>query len=174
MLHPSEVGRRSFSAHEASQHTRSLHTRTLREDRLYPQCAQHTEKVLHQRPIRRAGFRVPERDDRRRQLAQAELLHRRSEGVRGVESARIDLARELAVGELLGGEHAGGPELLAGGKGGGVEEVVVAVVGVHTAGGVVGQWLGFDTRCVGFGFGLVGWVSFLPEAGVVLEDVVAV
>ena len=101
----------------------------------------HTEKVLHQRPIRRAGVRVSERDDRRRQLAQAELLHRRGEGVCRVEGARVDLAREFAVGELLGGEDAGGPELFARGEGGGVEEVVVAVVGVHAAGGC--QWVRF-------------------------------
>jgi hypothetical protein len=35
---------------------------------------------------------------------------------------------------LLGGEQAGGPEGLGGGEGRGVEEVVVAVVGVHAAG----------------------------------------
>jgi len=40
------------------------------------------------------------------------------------------LAGEFAVGELLGGEQAGGPEGLGGGEGRRVEEVVVAVVGV--------------------------------------------
>ena len=115
---------------------------------------EHTEKVLHQRPVRRARLRVSERDDRRRQLAQAELLHCRGECVGGVERARVDLAREFAVGELMGGEHAGGPELLARGEGGGVEEVVVAVVGVHAAeeGWEVSCWV-FDTW-----FGLIGFL----------------
>lgn len=93
----------------------------------------HTEKILHQRPLRRPSLRVSERNYRRRQLAQTELLHRRRESVRRVKSTGIDLAEELAVGELLGREDAGGPELLGGGEGGGVEEVVVAVVGVHAA-----------------------------------------
>lgn len=137
LLHPSEVGRRSFSAASDVSALRTLcfkippyEIRREREKRRV-----HTEKELHQRPIRRAGVRVSERDDRRRQLAQAELLHRRGESVCRVEGARVDLAREFAVGELLGGEDAGGPELFARGEGGGVEEVVVAVVGVHAAGG---------------------------------------
>jgi hypothetical protein len=112
--------------------------------------AQHTEKVLHQRPIRRSSFRVSKRNDRRRQLTETELLHRRSESVSRVESAGVDLAREFAVGELFGGKDAGGPKLFGGGKGGRVEEVVVTVVGIHAAGvaaGLVGLsdgwWLRF-------------------------------
>jgi len=40
------------------------------------------------------------------------------------------LAGEFTVGELLGGDGAGGPEGFGRGKGRGIEEVVVAVVGV--------------------------------------------
>jgi hypothetical protein len=61
------------------------------------------------------------------------LLHCGSESVRGVISAGVDLAEEFAVGELFGGEDAGGPELARRGEGGRVEEVVVAVVGIHAA-----------------------------------------
>lgn len=94
----------------------------------------HTEKVLHQRPIRCTSFRVAKRDNRRCQLAQTELLHGCGKSVGWVESAGVDLAEEFAVGELFGGQDAGGPELFGGGEGRWVEEVVVAVVGVHAAG----------------------------------------
>jgi hypothetical protein len=93
----------------------------------------HTEKVLHQRPVSRPSFRVSERDDRRCQLAKAELLHCGGESIRRIESTGVDLADELAVRELFGGEDAGGPEFLRSGEDGGVVEVVVAVVGVYAA-----------------------------------------
>lgn len=132
LLAPPKRSRKAFILCNSEKHQHPKSYGRSRRPLLAPR-AQHTEKVLHQRPIRRPSFRVSKRDYRRRQLAQAELLHRRGERVRGVESARVDLAREFAVGELLRGEHAGGPEGLGGGEGGGVEEVVVAVVGVHAA-----------------------------------------
>jgi hypothetical protein len=93
----------------------------------------HTEEVLHQRPIRRSSFQISKRDDWSCQLAKAELLHRCGESVRWIESTGVDLAEELAVRELFGGEDAGGPEILRRGEDGGVVEVVVAIVGVHAA-----------------------------------------
>jgi hypothetical protein len=98
-----------------------------------------TEKVLHQRPIRRPRLRVPESNYRRRELTQAELLRGGGELVVRIVSAGVDLAGEFAVGELLGGEQAGGPEGLGGGEGRGVVDVVVAVVGVVAAGRGKGQ-----------------------------------
>jgi hypothetical protein len=127
----------------------------------------HTEEILHQRPIRRPGFRISERDDRRCQFAEAELLHCGSERIRWVESAGVDLAENFAVSELFGGEDAGGPELARRGECGWVEEVVVAVVGVHAAVKMeFGVSLSSSRDICAFGI--------LPETRIVLEDVVAI
>lgn len=134
LLQPREVGRRSFSAVKGISEMKQQTAK-----RTHP-STRRTEKVLNKRSVRRSSLRVSERDDRRRQLSQAELLHGGGEGVGRVESARVDLARELAVGELLGGHDAGGPEFLRGGKDRGVEEVVAAVVIVHAAVGVECQF----------------------------------
>jgi hypothetical protein len=83
------------------------------------------------------------------------------------------LAGEFAVGELLGREQAGGPEGLGRGKGRGVEEVVVAVVGVEAAerkGLVDGAFLRIGDVAVVRSMGM----KIVPQTGVVLEHVVAV
>jgi hypothetical protein len=61
-----------------------------------------TEKVLYKRPVSRPNFRVSKRDNRRCQLAKAELLHCCGESVSRIESTGVDLAEELAVRELFG------------------------------------------------------------------------
>jgi hypothetical protein len=134
LLQPSEVGRRSFSVFVKASQLRPTILRPTITSPTPLTKKKLTEKVLDQRPIRRPRLRVSKRNYRRREFSQAELLHGGGEGVVRVVSARVDLAGELAVGELLGGEQAGGPEGLGGGEGRGVEEVVVAVVGVEAAG----------------------------------------
>jgi len=130
LLQPREVGRRSFSVRSVEsvpiKHSKSTPLpSTLTQDK-----TKLTKKVLNQRPVRRSRFRVSESNYRRREFSQAELLHDGGESVGRVVCARVDLAGELTVGELLGGEQAGGPESFGRGEGRGVEEVVVAVVGV--------------------------------------------
>lgn len=73
---------------------------------------------------------IPKRNNGRRNLAQTELLHRRGKGVVRVRRARLNLPHQLAVGEHRRVENGLRPVGFCFGEDGGVEDVVVAVVGV--------------------------------------------
>lgn len=75
----------------------------------------------------------------------------------------MDLARELAVCQLHGREGGIGPVLASLGEDGGVEEVVVAEVGV----GTTTLFISIVSASMEMGEGV-------PETGVVLEEVVDV
>ena len=83
-------------------------------------------------------FDVSERDDRRGDLAETELLGRAREGVVGIEGFALHLAVDLRVGEHVCGDGRGCPEGAADVEDGFVEDVVRAEESVGAReGGVV-------------------------------------
>ncbi|KAL2108460.1 hypothetical protein VUR80DRAFT_3794 [Thermomyces stellatus] len=135
-LHPSSVGSLSFSApFGLGVRPFSIHRQRVRARHVGPP-PRLTEEVLDQIPVDSPRADVPEGDDGRDNLADAEILHLGGEGVGGVEGAGVDLAGELAVGEHLEGQRGGRPEGPALVEDGLVEDVVVAEVVVRAAGGL--------------------------------------
>ena len=125
-----------------------------------------TEEVLHQVPLDGAVSEVPEGNDGRDDLADAKLLHVRGKGVGGVEGAGVDLARKLAVGEHLHRQRVGGPVDPRLVENGPVEDVVVSEEVVGPAGtGLARASMGHVGK---------GGLWYIPQAGVVFEDVVLV
>lgn len=129
--HPNSVGNLSFSANITVS---DLFFASL--PRASPEAP--TKEVLDKLPVHGDRPHVAEDDERGGDFPQAECLGRVGESVFWVERPGLDLAEELAVGEHGAGEGVGCPVLCRGGEDGGVEDVVVAEVGVAAGqGGVV-------------------------------------
>ncbi len=92
-----------------------------------------TEEKLDNRPVDGRGVERAEHDDRSGNLAQTEGLDGLGEGVGGVNSSRVDLSDQLPIGKLFGVEDVFGLVCGSLSKDVGVEDVVVAEVGVEPA-----------------------------------------
>lgn len=130
MVHPSSLGRRSFSVFFKTTPVRSD---TQRHDG--PETRKHTEEVGDQLLLDGGILQSPKDDERGSHLAEAELLGCRRECVVGIVGPRGDLSRQLAVGDLLRREDIGGPVDGGGVEDGLVEDVVVSEEGIGAAGG---------------------------------------
>jgi len=91
------------------------------------------EEKLDNRPVDGRGVERAEHDDRSGNLAQTEGLDGLGEGVGGVNSSRVDLSDQLPIGKLFGVEDVFGLVCGSLSKDVGVEDVVVAEVGVEPA-----------------------------------------
>lgn len=160
LVHPSSLGRRSFSVvfkitpvRSDIQRHRGIGTR------------KHTEEVGDQLLLDGGILQSPKDDKGGSHLAEAELLGGGRECVVGVVGPRGDLPRQLAVGDLLRREDVGGPVDGGGVEDGLVEDVVVAEEGIGAAG---------DSNVSGRLMSDLVFCACLPQAGIVLQDIMAV